>query len=218
MIGWLEVGLRLILAVFLGGIVGIEREALEKPAGFRTHILVALGAAMFTLLSRYGFAGSGADAARIASNIVVGIGFLGAGTIWRHGTGVGGLTTAASLWTVAAVGMAVGTGMYTVAVLGTLLVVAVLHMFPRIDARLLRRNTADTLQVAVRDQPGEIGRLCGTLREHRVVIHSAEVDQRTDGLVYLTFTVRTPPGLDRTRLVATLLEAHGVHEARWGNP
>jgi len=218
MIGWLEVGLRLVLAVFLGGIVGIEREALEKPAGFRTHILVALGAAMFTLLSRYGFAGSGADAARIASNIVVGIGFLGAGTIWRHGTGVGGLTTAASLWTVAAVGMAVGTGMYTVAVLGTLLVVAVLHMFPRIDARLLRRNTSGTLQVAVRDRPGEIGRICGLLREYRVAVQGVEVDQRTDGLVHLTFTVRTPPDLDRTRLVTALLEAHEVHEARWGTP
>jgi len=131
---------------------------------------------------------------------------------------VGGLTTAASLWTVAAVGMAVGTGMYTVAVLGTLLVVAVLHMFPRIDARLLRRNTSGTLQVAVRDRPGEIGRICGLLREYRVAIQGVEVDQRTDGLVHLTFTVRTPPDLDRTRLVTALLEAHEVHEARWGTP
>src|SRR3990170_1283422 len=94
---WWEILLRLILALVLGGLIGLERETVEKPAGLRTHTLVTLGAALFTLISKEGFFGSGADPARIASNIVVGIGFLGAGTIWRSGVNVQGLTTAAIL-------------------------------------------------------------------------------------------------------------------------
>jgi len=99
---WWEAGLRLLMAMALGGVIGWQRESAEKPAGFRTHILVAVGAALFTLISAVGFFGSGADPARVASNIVVGIGFLGAGTIFRTSGSVQGLTTAASLWTVAA--------------------------------------------------------------------------------------------------------------------
>ena len=106
---WWEAGLRLLLASVLGGVVGWQRESADKPAGFRTHIIVCLGAALFTLVSAVGFFGSGADPARVASNIVVGIGFLGAGTIWRTGGSVQGLTTAASLWTVAAIGTATST-------------------------------------------------------------------------------------------------------------
>ncbi|MDR7415432.1 MAG: MgtC/SapB family protein [Armatimonadota bacterium] len=215
MVETLEVVLRLGLAVLLGGVVGLEREALEKPAGFRTHILVALGATLFTLISGYGFRGSGADPTRIAANVVVGIGFLGAGTIWRHGVGVGGLTTAASLWTVAAIGMAVGTGLYLPAILGTLAVVVILHLFPRIDARLLRRGSTGVLQVAVQDRPGRLADLFGLLARHRATVLGAEVVQGTDGLVHLTFTVRTPPEVDRGRLLAALLEADGVHQARW---
>src|SRR3990172_3369786 len=109
---WWEILLRLILALVLGGLIGLERETVEKPAGLRTHTLVTLGAALFTLISKEGFFGSGADPARIASNIVVGIGFLGAGTIWRSGVNVQGLTTAATLWTSAAIGTAAGAGFY----------------------------------------------------------------------------------------------------------
>ncbi len=216
MIGAPEIALRLLLAVLLGGIVGLEREALEKPAGFRTHILVALGAAMFTLVSWYGFWGTGADPTRIAANVVVGIGFLGAGTIWRHGTGIGGLTTAASLWTVAAIGMAVGTGMYLQAVLGTFAVVVVLHLFPRIDARLLRRGTTGVLQITVQDRPGRLGELGALLARHRALILGAEVLQRTDGLLHLSFNVRVAPDVDRGQLLAAILEQEGVKEARWG--
>jgi len=87
MIPWWEALARLILAVALGGVIGFERESVDKPAGFRTNILVCVGAALFALLSTAGFFGTGADPARVASNIVVGIGFLGAGTIFRTGGG-----------------------------------------------------------------------------------------------------------------------------------
>jgi len=118
--------LRLILAALLGGIVGYQRERAEKPAGLRTHILVALGATLFTVVSLYGF-GSGSDPTRIAAQVVTGIGFLGAGTILREREQVQGLTTAASTWAVASVGVAVGVGMYLMALVACLIVVGVLH-------------------------------------------------------------------------------------------
>ena len=110
-----EVLIRLLLAVLAGGIVGYQRERHERPAGLRTHILVALGSTVAMLVSAYGFRKVGfADPTRIASQVVVGVGFLGAGTIIRQGSLVIGLTTAASLWTVATAGLAFGLGWYSV--------------------------------------------------------------------------------------------------------
>ena len=105
--------LRIALAFIYGGIIGFERERVDRPAGLRTHILVALGAAQFTILSFYAFPGS--DPARIAGAIVAGIGFIGAGTILQSRDKVTGITTAASLWVTASIGMAVGIGYYHIA-------------------------------------------------------------------------------------------------------
>src|SRR5919106_2515279 len=102
--------LRLLLAAVLGACVGLEREIHEHPAGMRTHLLVSLGAAGFTVLSIAGFPSVGADPARVAAQIVTGIGFLGAGAILKEGATIKGLTTAASLWVVASIGMAAGAG------------------------------------------------------------------------------------------------------------
>ena len=125
----LEMVLRLLLAAVLGAGIGYQRERAGKPAGLRTHLLVCLGAALFTLASIYGF-GLGADPARVAAGVVAGIGFIGAGTIFRHGDAglVVGLTTAASLWLVAAVGMAAATGLYLLSVIATAIAVAVLAL------------------------------------------------------------------------------------------
>ena len=106
-----DVVLRLAMAAIAGGLIGFERERAEKPAGFRTHMLVCMGAALLTVTSVYGFSGI-ADPARVAAGVAVGVGFLGAGTIIRHEAGVIGLTTAASIWVVAAIGLAFGTGLY----------------------------------------------------------------------------------------------------------
>lgn len=119
--------LRLILAAGLAAIVGYQRERAEKPAGLRTHILVAVGAALFTVVSVSGF-GPGGDPARLAAQIVTGIGFLGAGTILRANGHVRGLTTAASIWAVASIGVAVGVGMYLMSLAASLIVVAVLQL------------------------------------------------------------------------------------------
>jgi putative Mg2+ transporter-C (MgtC) family protein len=118
----IELLLRVALAFVLGGVIGYERESIQRPAGLRTHMLVAAGSAAFTVVSVYAFLGQGTvrDPGRVAAQIVTGVGFLGAGTIFRTSNTVRGLTTAASIWLVAAVGMLVGTGLYMLAVFTTL--------------------------------------------------------------------------------------------------
>ena len=118
--------LRLLLAAALGAIIGYQRERADKPAGLRTHILICEGSALFTVASLYGF-GAVADPARVAAGIVAGIGFLGAGAIiHREGGLVGGLTTAATIWAVAAIGLAAGAGLYLVSAVTTVIVLIVL--------------------------------------------------------------------------------------------
>ena len=115
----LETALRLLIALFLGGIIGIEREYRSKEAGFRTHFLVALGSALFCIVSQYGFGIELKDSSRVAAQVVSGIGFLGAGTIIFQKNMVRGLTTAAGLWVTAAIGLACGTGLYITASIAT---------------------------------------------------------------------------------------------------
>ncbi len=119
---------RLVVAAILGALVGLEREIHEHPAGMRTHLLVSLGSAAFTVLSIEAFGAPGGDPGRIAAQIVSGIGFLGAGAILKEGATIRGLTTAASLWAVAAVGMAAGAGAWMVA--GAVAVVAIVSLWP----------------------------------------------------------------------------------------
>ena len=124
----LEMVLRLIMATVLGAVVGYQRERAAKPAGLRTHVLICVGAALFTIASLYGF-GAVADPARVAAGIVAGVGFLGAGAIIRRDEGlVAGLTTAATIWAVAAIGLAVGAGLYLVSAVTTVLILIVLYL------------------------------------------------------------------------------------------
>jgi putative Mg2+ transporter-C (MgtC) family protein len=135
----LELTVRLVVALLLGGVIGWERELGRMPAGFRTHALVSLGSAIFTVISAHAFTGPGSDPTRIAAQIVSGIGFLGGGAILHYGGTVRGLTTAASLWSVAAVGMAAGAGLYVVAAISSVLVIIGLEVFQRLERVLKRR-------------------------------------------------------------------------------
>lgn len=128
----LELIARLALALGLGAVVGVERERHRQPAGLRTHMLVTVGAALFTIVSAYGFSGELADPTRIAAQIVTGIGFIGAGAILHYRGNVKGLTTAASLWAMAAVGMATGAGLYVIAVAATIMVLVTLWILDRV--------------------------------------------------------------------------------------
>ncbi|MFY9588343.1 MAG: MgtC/SapB family protein [Actinomycetota bacterium] len=141
--------IRILVAAALGGVIGIERELRDQPAGFRTHMLVAVGACLFTLVGAFGFqAFTGgtdthriqADLTRVASQVVVGIGFLGGGTILRHGGTVRGLTTAATLWVTAAVGLAVAMGYFFAATATSILAVITLAGLKPIERRFFARN------------------------------------------------------------------------------
>ncbi|UCG49854.1 MAG: MgtC/SapB family protein [Phycisphaerales bacterium] len=123
---WPENFLSIVSAVILGGIIGLERELSGKAAGLRTNILICLGAAVFTIISKEIAAGAGDTVARIAAQIVTGVGFLGAGAIIQDRGGVHGLTTAAGIWLVASIGMACGAGLFNLAVITTLIAVVVL--------------------------------------------------------------------------------------------
>ena len=131
----LEMVMRLVVAGLLAGVIGAEREYRAKVAGVRTHLLVALGAALMMIVSRYGFGGQG-DPSRVAAQIVSGVGFLGAGSIIVQKHAVHGLTTAAGIWVSAGIGMAVAAGLYTVAVATTVLALVGLEAFGGVVGRL----------------------------------------------------------------------------------
>jgi putative Mg2+ transporter-C (MgtC) family protein len=163
--GW-DALLRLTVAAALGAAVGIEREIRDREAGTRTHLLVALGSGLFTIVSAYGFhdfltSGSSvvrADPTRIAAQIVTGIGFLGAGAILREGLSVRGLTTAGSLWVVAAIGMAAGAGYYWPAVIGTALTIFALWPLRILTYRGLERFRPEERRLVIELREGHSGR------------------------------------------------------------
>jgi len=148
----------LAIGLVLGAVIGYERELHRQPAGFRTHSLVAVGSALFTIISAYGFAGPSVDPTRIAAQIVSGIGFIGAGTILQHRGNIRGLTTAASLWSVAAIGMAAGAGMLAIATIGTFLILVVLSVLDRIEEYARRRMGIGPEQHEPTDEPSADGR------------------------------------------------------------
>jgi len=161
---------RLILAAVCSGLIGYERESARKAAGLRTFTLVGVGAAVFSVVSIIGF--DGPDQSRIAAQIVTGVGFLGAGAIFRDGAFVSGLTTAAGLWVVASIGMAAGSGSYELAVVGTAVTLATLYGLRAIDAAVYRKKikTRSRLEVYVND----VTKLEGLLKFIRRVDPDAE--------------------------------------------
>jgi putative Mg2+ transporter-C (MgtC) family protein len=188
-----ELVLRLCLALVLCGLIGIERETRGHVAGLRTHILVGVGAALFTIVSAYGFQDvpalpSGAtriDPTRIAAQIVTGVGFLGAGAIIRQGFTVRGLTTAATLWMVAAIGLAVGAGVYGAAILTTILVLVALTVFRRFRPLLLSSLASDLVFVDVEaSSETALGEILAVLSSHGVQLEGMDSERGDDEQVY----------------------------------
>jgi putative Mg2+ transporter-C (MgtC) family protein len=151
---WLEALVRIAVAALLGGVVGLERELDEQAAGLRTHMLVAVGSAVFTLVGAYGFSDFPArnvDPTRVAAQVVTGIGFLGAGLIFRQGFTIRGLTTAASPWLVAAIGMAAGAGFWKGAVIATIVALVSLRPLEWMKAVAFPQRAAAHLVVVLRE-------------------------------------------------------------------
>lgn len=182
----MEYIIRLAVAALLGGIIGLEREYRAKEAGFRTHFLVALGSALFMILSQYGFfevlktLGSVAsyDPSRIASQVVTGIGFIGAGTIILQKRMVRGLTTAAGLWVTSAIGMTVGAGMYVLAVASTVLVLLCLEALNYLHNHFGWRNIAITFSSASRES---IRKVLEKVRQEEIDVDSYSYRKNQSG-------------------------------------
>ena len=217
-LNWEETLLRIALAAIFGGAIGLEREFREREAGLRTHMLVAVGSALFTITSAYGFrdflvnggAVVRADPTRIAAQIVTGIGFLGAGAIIRQGLAVRGLTTAATLWVVAAIGLSCGAGYYSAALMTTLVAVFLLWPMRYVARRLFDRPHEHRLavQLAAGTHAATVVEL---LERIGVRIQSFEVGDE-DALDLL---VDLPRGVAPGLVVRTLIQHRDVRSAAW---
>ncbi|THF79124.1 MgtC/SapB family protein [Cohnella fermenti] len=180
-ISWLDLVLRMALSAVLGGVIGMEREWNNHAAGFRTHILVCLGSTTIMLLSSYGFSSFVSevnvriDPARLAAQVISGIGFLGAGAIMRNGNMVKGLTTAASVWTVAAIGLCAGAGFYEGALVCTLMVLISLYVLNKWEKALLRHRRYQSIELQVTDSPGLWGRIAAAFEQHNVQVSNMTV-------------------------------------------
>jgi putative Mg2+ transporter-C (MgtC) family protein len=214
--------LRLGLAALLAGAIGIERELREQEAGLRTHMLVCVGATMFMLVGVYGWSdyrlgnqiGVVVDPSRVASYVVSGIGFLGAGAIIRHGINVRGLTTAASLWVVAAIGVAVGAGMYAFAVATTALVILALWPLSQVK-RLLAARADETRRLAVTlGQDASVVSALAAIEESGFELESVELGEEED-VRRLDVVIRTAAGAGLGELLDGLGALEGVRTARF---
>lgn len=172
MIGTDEVILRLVIASILGGLVGIDREIHNRPAGLRTHILVTVGSALIMLVSMYGFEGN--DPARLSAQVVSGIGFLGAGTILRNGNDVKGLTTAASIWVCGGIGLAIGNGYYLGGCITTGIVLFTLLSLGFIEKKLIQ-SKYKSLQIICVDRNGLLGEIGTTMANNNVTIKDIKI-------------------------------------------
>jgi putative Mg2+ transporter-C (MgtC) family protein len=217
---WSQELLRVAVAAGLGGAVGVERELREREAGFRTHLLVSAGSCLFTLVSAYGFsefANRSVDPTRIAAQIVTGIGFLGAGAIIRQGFAVRGLTTAATLWIVAAIGMASGAGYYSAAVITTALVLVTLWPLRIVAFRVMTRFRPQTDRLLAQLPTGESpAPLIEKLESLGGRLHALEVGHEADRRTVL-IDVSLPPKADTPAIVAQLSELEHVLEVRWSD-
>ena len=220
-IGWPGILLRLFVAAVLGGAVGLERELRERQAGLRTHLVVCVGAALFTLVSAYGFEGvlsQGrvvADPTRIAAQIVSGIGFLGAGAIIRQGLSVRGLTTAATLWLVAAIGMAAGAGYWSGAIIATVGALVTLGPLRVVAYRMLRRfrPALDRLLVEIA-AGGSPAPIIDAVERGGGRVLSLDVAQEGDRRS-VALDVELRPGTAPVAIVAEVAEIDGVLEVQW---
>jgi putative Mg2+ transporter-C (MgtC) family protein len=222
---WAEILLRVGLAAVLGGAIGFERELREREAGLRTHLLVSVGAALFTMVSAYAWTdwtfsteeGRVFDPTRIAAQVVTGIGFLGAGAIIRQGLSIRGLTTAATLWVVAAIGMATGAGYYAAAVITTVLVLVSLWPLRLVAFRISGRFRPEEGRLAIELPAGAgAGSVLEAVEGAGATVRSLEFEEEGD-----TRRVDLRVRIERGRTVAGLLDAltraQDVKGARW-NP
>lgn len=200
--------IRMLLSAVCGVFIGFERSRRQKDAGIRTHMIVALGAALAMIVSKYGFfdllqyEGLRADASRIASNVITGVGFLGAGVIFVKDVSIKGLTTAAGIWATASVGLAIGAGMYTVGIGATLVMIVFQLVFHKFFRSF--ENTVNEFTVVIRDDNAAIKSFRDTLETNKIQIEKCKMTRNPDSTVTLDITIKKArtTSMDEVLLVA----------------
>ena len=217
MLTYHEIAIRLILSTILGGIIGIERERRNQPAGLRTHIILCVGSTLMMLVSIYVASEIGnpenSDPGRIAAQVVSGIGFLGAGAILRFGVSIKGLTTAASLWTTAGIGLAAGAGFYVGSLLATIIIIIALTLLSKWEKVFLASKGTRSINLVAKDVPDIIGKVEKTLNKYGIAITTIQIYRNVirDSLDIIA-TVTTAPGLNISALSNDLTSYGEVSE------
>ncbi|MDD2620529.1 MAG: MgtC/SapB family protein [Syntrophomonadaceae bacterium] len=210
-----EIVFKLCLACILGALIGLERESLNRPAGLRTYTLVCVGSTLAMIVSidiylQY-YHTVNADPGRIAAQVVSGIGFLGAGTIMREGATVRGLTTAAGLWVVACIGLAVGSGMYIPAIVTTGLILFVLIYFVKVEEKITGMRDYKGILMLVEDRPGQVGTIGSILGDMCVLIKNIQLSRIEDsGDLEIELLLQLPPNLSIDEVTEELSGIKGL--------
>lgn len=206
----MELLLRIFIAMILGMLIGNERKNRNKAAGMRTHAMVALGSALMMVVSKYGFADTvQGDGARLAAQVVSGVGFLGAGMIFVRNNAVSGLTTAAGVWTTAGIGLTVGAGMYWVGILSAVMMVIMQNISHKIP--VFSNVTAEGLiRLTILNKPGAVEALEHFLKDQKIEVQGIQFNKTEKENIKLEFEVTYPLQLDKTTLFCTLAEREDV--------
>ncbi|SFP81890.1 MgtC/SapB family protein [Caldicoprobacter faecalis] len=205
---------KLVLAMILGGLVGLEREITNRPAGFRTHTLVCMGSTLVMVTSMHLFRLYhdivNLDPARLGAQVISGIGFLGAGTILKDKARVRGLTTAASLWVVACIGLAVGAGLYGVSIFVAVLAYVTLILLKKMERFLKQRLEIEEIELDIRNVPGQIAKVTECMGRLNVQIRDIKIEPTDEPWVQTKFYVMLPRGMKREELMEELKTVEGV--------
>ncbi len=209
---YISMFLRLVVACILGGVIGFEREHMHRPAGFRTHILVCVGSALVMVTSEYIYyqfsSQTNVDPARLGAQVISGIGFLGAGTIIKEGVNVKGLTTAASLWAVSCIGIAVGIGFYTGAFIATIIIFLTLIAIKKTQNRISSQRNI-RLFVHTQLKKGEVQKVTEIIEQLGVKVRKTDfMSSERDGEIVLRYTL----DISNSISLAELIEAVLCHE------
>ena len=213
-----QIAIRLILAFLMGSLIGLERERNSRPAGFRTNILVSVGSALIMIVSIKLFlsfpeAQSQIDPGRIASQVVSGIGFLGAGTIIREEFSVKGLTTAASMWALSGVGLALGAGFYMSGILATAIVIITLTILNKLEDNFYKKEKTWRVEVKVFDQPGFLSKIGEEFNKSGIMIKNLDINPcYEEAKVMIELEVKGLKSMKKNKLITQLAQLREVEE------
>lgn len=200
--------IRIGMAAILAGVVGFERETSKRPAGLRTHVLVSVASALVMISNLYSLElfnyRASMDPMRLGAQVISGIGFLGAGTIIKEGPTVKGLTTAASLWSVACIGLACGLGFFSGGIFATLFVLLALIILDKIETLINKKDALIQISVKSIDKPGQIGKIGNELGKHNITIKNISIEPINDYKIIINLLVKAPREVEKVSIVEIL--------------